>query len=226
MKRWSSCLSSHGVLAAELAGLYLIPLPNPVPWASADHSLHLMFITDSYWTRTGASLFLLCILLAQLRTGVFYPGSPADMSHSSEQRNKGAELWPAHLCSAEAITSSLSLRSFQFLGFACVPGLSQWAAIPWKSLLLAWDRVAVGSTSLDLLNCLPFSVVWIQLLIRHCRRGVGWQSSHADLQARLKVFCKHSKFTREVHISWFRGLATRRWVLPMPCDRQPGVVCS
>lgn len=117
MKRWSSCPSSHGVLVAELAGLYLIPLPNPVPWANADHSHHLMFISDSYWIRTGASLFLLCIA-GPVKDGGFYPGSLADMAHSSEQRNK--EGWTVASTSLQCrsnwcVSQVASLHSFQFL---------------------------------------------------------------------------------------------------------------
>lgn len=191
MKRWSSCPSSHGVLVAELVGLYLIPLPNPVPWANADHSPPLMLITDSYWIRTGASLFLLCIA-GPVKDRVFYSGSSADTSHNSEQRNK--EGWTVTSTSLQCrrnwCVSRVASLPILFNSWALPvwPGWSQWAAIPWKSLLLAWDRVAVGSTSLDLPNCLAFSVGWIQVVISCCRRGVSWQSLHADLQARLKVF--------------------------------------
>lgn len=148
---------------------------------------------------------LLCfwyVLLAQLRTRFFSWFPEIHLTIQSREAMR-AEVWPAHLCSAEAIgvfhKQPLS-PFFSVLGLClCVPGPSQWAAIPWKSLLLAWDRVAVGSTSLHLPNCLAFSIDCIQLVISHCRREVSWQSLQTDLQARLKVFAStpdsHMKYT-------------------------------
>lgn len=105
-------------------------------------------------------------------------------------------------CRSNRCVSQVASLPILFSSWAlpvCVPGPSQWAAIPWKSLLLAWDRVAVGSTSLHLPNCLAFSVDCIQLVISHSRREVSWQSLHTDLQARLKVFASapdsHTKYT-------------------------------
>lgn len=123
MKRWSSCPSSHGVLVAELAGLYVIPLPNPVPWANADHSLHLVFITDSYWIRTGASLFLLCIA-GPVKDRVFLSWFPSRYVSQFRAEKQGGLNCSQHISAVQTqlvcFTSSFSLHSFQFLGFACV----------------------------------------------------------------------------------------------------------
>lgn len=118
MKRWSSCPSSHSVLMADVAGLYLIPKPNPVPWANADHSLHLIFITDSYWLRTGASLFLVCIA-GPVKDRVFFL-VPWDTSHNSEQRSN--EGWSV------ASTSLQCRRNWCVSQVASLPILfSSWA---------------------------------------------------------------------------------------------------
>lgn len=123
MKRWSSCPSSHGVLVAELSGVYLIPLPNPVPWASADHSLHLMFITDACWIRTSASLFLLCISGSVKDGGFLSWFSSRYISQFRAEKQRGLNCGQ-HISAVQkqlvCFTSSLSPHSFQFLGFAYV----------------------------------------------------------------------------------------------------------
>lgn len=162
-------------------------------------TLPLAFITDGCWIRIVALLFLL-FMAGPVKVKVLYPSSPTGTSHGAAHEGLN---WPACLCNTEAISMfrKCSLSPDLSVHRLClhVPGPSQHAAVPWKFLWLAQDRVAEGSTSLYFPACLAFYIDWIQLVSSHCRRGVSWQSWQADLQVGLKAFAgtpnSHMKLT-------------------------------
>lgn len=199
MKRWISCLSSRGGSVAKLARQPFFWLPGQIQRLRPVLTLPLAFITDSCWIRIGALLFLL-FMAGPVKVKVLYPSSLTGTSHGTahEGLNCG-QLVSAMQKQSVCFTSGLSPDPSAHRLCLHVPGTSQRAAVPWKSLWLAQDRVAEGSTSLCFPACLAFYIDWIQPMSSHCRRGETWQSSQADLQVGLKVFAgtpnSHIKLT-------------------------------